>query len=280
VTGMAPGTEEDVVAGDAEEQLVPGFLGVGDWIWVGGSSEELLTEGEELFAAVVGQEPIVSDAHESGGEEVEQEAPQELGGVEGQVLDLVAMGTIPPAERDVAVVDGIEAVVGDGDAVGVATEVAEDLVGAGERRLAVDHPLLARRLAQPRVAIATWAAEAAGIEGPFEELEELAAEDLGEDTDEEEEPGLGGDPSLALGAEAATGDDAVEMRMVGEGLGPGMEDGGEADAGSEVLGPPGDVLEGFGDGAEEQVVTETPMGAQEWMEHVGDREDHVVVLDG
>jgi hypothetical protein len=91
---------------------------------------------------------------------------------------------------------------------------------------------------------------------------------------------LGGDPSLALGAEAATGDDAVEMRMVGEGLGPGMEDGGEADAGSEVLGPPGDVLEGFGDGAEEQVVTETPMGAQEWMEHVGDREDHVVVLDG
>jgi hypothetical protein len=165
---MAPGTEEDVVAGDAEEQLVPGFLGVGDWIWVGGSSEELLTEGEELFAAVVGQEPIVSDAHESGGEEVEQEAPQELGGVEGQVLDLVAMGTIPPAERDVAVVDGIEAVVGDGDAVGVATEVAEDLVGAGERRLAVDHPLLARRLAQPRVAIATWAAEAAGIEGLFE----------------------------------------------------------------------------------------------------------------
>ena len=42
------------------------------------------------------------------------------------------MAVVAPAEADLTVLDGEEAVVGDGDAVGVLAEVVEDLVGAGE----------------------------------------------------------------------------------------------------------------------------------------------------
>ena len=51
------------------------------------------------------------------------------------------MAVVAPAEADLTVLNGEEAVVGDGDAVGVLAEVVEDLVGAGEGALGVDDPL-------------------------------------------------------------------------------------------------------------------------------------------
>ena len=51
------------------------------------------------------------------------------------------MAVVAPAEADLPVVEGEESVVGDGDAVSVAAEVVEDLLGAGEGGLGVDDPL-------------------------------------------------------------------------------------------------------------------------------------------
>ena len=57
------------------------------------------------------------------------------------------MTVIAPAEADLAVLDSEEAVVGDGDAVGVSAEVVEDVLGTGEGPLGVDDPLgLSERL--------------------------------------------------------------------------------------------------------------------------------------
>jgi hypothetical protein len=129
---VASGTEGDVDAGDAEQEFLPGLFVVRGWIGGGGAwLEELLAEGDGLVARGVGKESIVADAHESGGEDVKQEAPEELGGVEGHAPGLVAMGPVAPAEGDLAVLDRLETVVGDGDAVCVATEVAENLFGTG-----------------------------------------------------------------------------------------------------------------------------------------------------
>ncbi|GLR45326.1 hypothetical protein GCM10007880_58430 [Mesorhizobium amorphae] len=51
------------------------------------------------------------------------------------------MPIVLPAKTDFAILDGDEAVVGNGDAVGIATRVVEDLFGSGECRLGIDDPL-------------------------------------------------------------------------------------------------------------------------------------------
>jgi hypothetical protein len=53
----------------------------------------------------------------------------------------IVLAVILPAKADVIVVDFEEATVGDGDALGVAGEIGENLRRSGERALGVDHPL-------------------------------------------------------------------------------------------------------------------------------------------
>ena len=65
--------------------------------------------------------------------------------VGGQGHELVAVwafgAVILPLEGDALVVEGDEAAVSDGDAVGVARQVGEHGLGPGEGPLGVDHPL-------------------------------------------------------------------------------------------------------------------------------------------
>ena len=154
------------------------------------------------------------------------------------------MTVVAPAEADLTVLDGEEAVVGDGDAVGVLAEVVEDLVGPGEGALGVDDPLgLAEGLevASEGVGViergeGVAELEPAGAEGLLEQFEEEAAEQAGEDANGEEEAGAAGDPAVTVGSDAAAGDDAVQVGVKREHLPPGMQDGEEADLGAEVFG--------------------------------------------
>ncbi len=73
---------------------------------------------------------------------MEEEAAEELDGVESESFFGGAVAVILPAERDAAVIDFQQAVVGDRDAVGVATEVLDDLCGAAEGALGIDNPAL------------------------------------------------------------------------------------------------------------------------------------------
>ena len=52
------------------------------------------------------------------------------------------MGIILPAKGNPVPVEGYEAVVGDGHAMGVAGEIAEHMMGTAERWLGVDDPVL------------------------------------------------------------------------------------------------------------------------------------------
>ena len=154
------------------------------------------------------------------------------------------MTVVAPAEADLTVLDGEEAVVGDGDAVGVAPEVVENLLGPGEGALGVDDPLgLAERLEVAGEGVGVIERgegvaelEPAGAEGLLEPFEEEAAEQAGEDANGEEEAGAAGDPEVTLGSDAAAGDDAVQVGVKREHLPPGMQDGEEADLGPEVFG--------------------------------------------
>ena len=70
----------------------------------------------------------------------------------------------------------------------------------------------------------------------MQEIEKLAAKDAAEDLDGEEEGIFGMNPMTVAWLEAASGNDAVEMRMQSQVLSPGVQNAEESDPGSEMPG--------------------------------------------
>jgi hypothetical protein len=75
---------------------------------------------ERSATSAVGEEAEMSDTDQAAGQNVKQEAAQELMSGNCHDLLLAAMGIVSPAERDAIVFEGHEAMVGDGDAMSVA----------------------------------------------------------------------------------------------------------------------------------------------------------------
>jgi hypothetical protein len=80
---------------------------------------------------------------------VEEEAAEELVDGQSQEALLVGMCGVPPAEGDVALFEGYESAVGDGDAMGVPAEIAQRVFRSAEGRLGIDDPVVAEQAAQP-----------------------------------------------------------------------------------------------------------------------------------
>ena len=92
---------------------------------------------------VVGEQALVTDTVEAGGQYMDKKASDELG--YGQGHGLVAMtplGTIvfPPKGNPVFIA-GNEPTVADGDPMGVARQIGEHGLGSGERALGIDYPV-------------------------------------------------------------------------------------------------------------------------------------------
>ena len=112
--------------------------------------------------------------------------------------------------------------------VRVASDVVEDLSRSGEWRFRVHNPVgLARR----REVTGKGLAIGQGREGPGEaelprvervlkRLEQQPAKQAREHPDGQEEAGAAGDPTGAIGGQAAPGHDAVQMRMMDQRLPP------------------------------------------------------------
>lgn len=105
-----------------------------------GDVQEAATHGEFLGAMAVGQESIVPDTLKAVGQHVEEKAPDELVGIQGHGPVHAARLVVSVGEGDVAVLHADKAMVGNGDAVGVAGQVIEDGVGVGKRRFGIDDP--------------------------------------------------------------------------------------------------------------------------------------------
>ena len=88
--------------------------------------------------------------------------------------------------------------------------------------------------------------EPAGLVGGEELRKHQPLEQLGEHGHGEQEAGLARQPSLAIQGDAATRHDHVDMRVMGHGRAPGVEHGGDADAGAQVLGIRRDRQHGLG----------------------------------
>ena len=226
--------------------------------------EKTETKWKKLRSPPVSEEAEVADAHEAAREQVEEEAAQELIDGQGHEPLLVGVSGISPAEGDVAVGEGNESVVGDGDAMGVGTEIAQRVFRPAEGALGVDDPVVAEQESEPggkgplccewcEVAVEL---ECACMEGVLESGDELAAEHAAEHFDGEKEGAAGGDPAGVVRSEAAGGEHAVDMGMMLQALVPGMEHAEEADLGAEVPGIASDLEQGRGAGVEQQVINQ------------------------
>src|SRR5215471_13688159 len=109
--------------------------------WVG-YGEEPAGQCNVVGPVSIGEEAVVTDAMKSVGQDMDQEAADELIGVErDKLVASVALGpVILPFEGHALAVEGDEAAVGNSNAVRVARQVGEHSVGSAERPLGIDHP--------------------------------------------------------------------------------------------------------------------------------------------
>jgi len=125
------------------------------------------------------------------------------------------------AEADGIGRDGLDPGVRDADAVRVATEVADDVLGPAEGPLGVDDPARAVQAAEEGGVVGDGQIDPAVVDGGAQGREHLAAEQRAHDVDREQKLATGGSPAVAGDVEPAAGHDAVQVRMPAEAALPG-----------------------------------------------------------
>ena len=119
--------------------------------------------------------------------------------------------------------------------------------------------------------------EASGRMQGREPFEKEAAEQAGEHAHGQEEAGLAGDPARTVRRQAAAGNDGVDVRMVGQRRAPGVQHGGEADAGAEMLGVGGDRGQRLRGRREQEVVDGRLVVERDGADRGRQGEDDVIV---
>ena len=204
-------------------------------------ADQFAAQGDLPGALAIGHEAEVTNAMKAVGQHVQEKTANELVGREAHDLGGAVGAVIFPGKSDVIVLDGDKTAVGDGDAMGLAAEIGEHAVRPAKRLLAIDHPVDAphgrnvfvkARLVRQSGEI-TEEAQRAGGEGRAEAVEEYPTEQLRERLHGKEERRPRRDPASSIRRETAAGNDAMNVRMVGERLPPGVKDGEKADAGAQ-----------------------------------------------
>lgn len=96
--------------------------------------------GELVVFAAIADEAVVPDAHETLGEDVQQEATDEFPWEQAHEAPAIAVRVVLVAEAHLLIGRAHQAVVGECNAVGVAAQILEYLLRCGKGPLGVDHP--------------------------------------------------------------------------------------------------------------------------------------------
>ena len=217
------------------------------------NTKELATQGQFLLALRIDQPAEMADADKSPGQNVQEKAPNELLGVQGHAFLLVCGSVIFPAEGHFAILKADQPVIRDGNAVGIAAQVAQHLVRAAEGWLGVDHPFdSAAGLHQTckGVGIVQFLKRTVEVELSrgtrlLQAAEEYPSEKATEYAHGKEEFRATANPAATVHRQAAAGDDAMQVRVMLQVLPPGVQYGEEADPGTKVFGISGDAAQGF-----------------------------------
>ena len=210
-------TELGVVAGECRQELAAvGRLGQQ---WGTGGGQQLTAEREFGGAVAVGQEAVIADALKAFGQNVQQEAANELVGGERHGLLPVAVAIVFPAKADLALVDVDKAIVRDSDAVSVSRDIGQDLFRIGEGRFGIDAPFCFAGRSEVALEDAAVAqrlqgpveGQLFGGEGLLKRGQEQPAKETRKHAHGQKEIGPAGDPTVAVRRKTAAGDDAVQV---------------------------------------------------------------------
>lgn len=122
---------------------VPGggsIRGCGGWRAI--ARQQLLAEREAMRPESIGEEAKIPDSDEALRQHMQEEATQELCAQQRHVALLATTRIILPTEGDAFAVECQQAVIGNGDSMRIAAEIAQDFCRSAEGGLGVDHPVL------------------------------------------------------------------------------------------------------------------------------------------
>src|SRR5262249_4677274 len=131
----------------------------------------------------------MTDTNESFWQNVHQKSPNELFGRHRHQPLFVAPRVIPPTECDVIAIECNQPVIGDRDAMCIASEIAKNLLGSAECRLRIHDPMLPeqgsqecrKRLGFGEVLDLSGKLETFAAKSPTQFFDELSTEHLSED---------------------------------------------------------------------------------------------------
>jgi hypothetical protein len=189
-------TGQDIDATDPEQLFLPGLRPDFFFGYSFSTFEDLPTEAEVVFSVSVGQQAEVTYSNKASGQDMEEEPADKLLGLEPHGFLAVLVLIISPTEGNLTVPDGEEAVIADGDSVGISTQVLQDPLGAIEGRFAIDHPffMVERPDEGCEVSGILEQADLAGkdqlpaLKVLLDEAQELTSEQRRQDLDGEEKP--------------------------------------------------------------------------------------------
>jgi len=203
---------------------------------------------------------------------MQQETSQELLRGECHLSVFIAVSIIFPAKGNLVMLEGQQAVVGDGDAMGVAGEIAQHMMGSAEGWLGIDDPVLTEQGTQEgaeNFLILQGLENSAELElallkSSLQSGYELTAKDPTQHSYGKEEGIAGMDPLGVIGGQTAGWDEAVDVGMMQQVLAPGMEDRKETDLCAQVARVHGYLEEGLRTGAEQEVVEDLLVLQRQW----------------
>src|SRR5664279_113633 len=135
---------------------------------------------------------------------MKKESSDELVDLQRHHLLLIAIGIITPQKGDLSVLDTEDAIIADGDSVGISAQILKDSLGSIEGRLAIDDPLLMIEASSEylEVLLSSEMTDPAGkdqiIKAVFEMLQELAPEQRRHHSDGNEEVFAAGNPAIVV----------------------------------------------------------------------------------
>jgi len=135
--GLTALRAESGVGGGECCQEIATIGGLGQQLGAGGG-EQLATECEFGGAVAVGQEAVIADALQAGRRHVLEEEADELVGGDGHDFGFACVAIVFPLEGNPAVFEGQQTAVGEGDAMGVAAEILQRVLGPAEGGLGIN----------------------------------------------------------------------------------------------------------------------------------------------
>jgi len=103
---------------------------------------------KQVAASSVGEPAEVANPWKALGQDVLRKAAQELLTRKSEGTWLVMTGIVLPAEGHLGRTDREQAMVGNGDPMGIASEIMQDVLGSTKGGLGVDDPVLLKQGAQ------------------------------------------------------------------------------------------------------------------------------------